>query len=511
MPKSNLPIAVAAKLTQNESENAQMPKPYTQYTIFFRLERMRLLREAGFIDDEIRATLRPGHFDQNEHPRPAKYRDVEMPPFWYSSFAKNEHDGKRKHTKKACRFPLKELSQMIAANWKEIDEETSAYTKRLADMELTKYSILLKEDLLKSEEAEAYEIEEATLAKESSDCAVGGVHNFDAALRGQSDDSEEDIRQFQASFFPDEPNGFPDVEGIVPIKSASIPSRPVSEGILKRAQLAERFNKAQYYRIHQMQSGSLTSESCCPKSILSEGDEFNFDFPRAQDQNSCFKRSSFHLEEEHEHKVHHPPVKRRASVGYAQSYFEKNNNSALNSERPLFRRGSIATSAPAGFYAHDIMGGMQLKNQGHQHGMLTAIHFQDHSSEKNDFTLDIPAFHSSHSSWSNLTRNPFSQNALTDLGIEDEEYHLNDGNLVEENNTLPFKYPGQQPPVKRRASVGCADPSFVDRNKRGESTEQLKIRSASIADVPVDLHAIDDFEHHKCVIAGPFPQDMLWM
>lgn len=358
MPNSNLPIAVAAKLTQNESEDAQTPKPYTQYTIFFRIERMRLLREAGFIDDEIRATLRPGHFDQNEHPRPAKYQDVEMPPFWYSSFAKHEHDGKRKHTKKACRFPLKELSQMIAANWKEIDEETFAYTKRLADMEQAKYLILLKEDLLKSEEAEANEIEEATLAKESSDFAVGGVQNFEATLRGQSGDSEEDIRQFQASFFPDESNDFPDVEGIVPIMSESIPSRPASEGILKRAQLAELFNKAQYYRIHQMQSGSLTSERCLPKSIICEGNEFNFEFPMAQDQNSCFKRSSFHLEEEHENKVHHPPVKRRASVGCAQSYFEENNNSVLNSERSMFRRGSIATSAPAGFYAHDTMGGM---------------------------------------------------------------------------------------------------------------------------------------------------------
>mmetsp|Transcript_1932 Transcript_1932/g.4249 ORF Transcript_1932/g.4249 Transcript_1932/m.4249 type:complete len:377 (+) Transcript_1932:70-1200(+) len=115
------------------------PKPYTKYTIFFRLERMRLLLESGLIDDEIKATLLPDHFDSIEHPRPSKYKDVQMPPFWYSSFVKPKYIEKRKHRKIEGRISFKELSQKIAASWKEIDEETAAYIDKLANFEQSKY------------------------------------------------------------------------------------------------------------------------------------------------------------------------------------------------------------------------------------------------------------------------------------------------------------------------------------------------------------------------------------
>ncbi|KAL7461229.1 hypothetical protein ACHAXS_001655 [Conticribra weissflogii] len=499
MPQSNLPTEEASKITQNKSnKDGQLPKPYTQYTIFFRLERMRLLYEAGFVDDEIRATLRPGHFDKIEHPRPARYRDVEMPPFWYSSFAKHEQDGKRKHSKKDCRFPLKELSQKISANWKEMDEETAAYTKRLADWEQAKYLALLGDEFLKTEEAADNESEETTSAERSRD-----VKNSEAAMQGQSIDNEMDIRQFQEIFFPDEPQEFSDAELDVPTKSASIPSPPVSEGILKRAQMAERFNKAQYHRIHQMQSNPLSSDGCRPMSVPSEEDEANFYFPREQslpcydNRNSCFKRSSFYLELEEGNKFRHPPLKRRASVGCTASHFDTNNILGLNAERPITRRGSISTSAPADGYAHDTIGDMlQLKNQAHQRGNFTARQFQDHSSEWNDFNFDFPALHSAHPSSSSLNENQFSEKSLFNLDIEENEYHLNDDNLVEGIGTMPFKKPHRQTPITRRASVGGTSASIVDMNKRDGSTEQLKMRRSSITNVfSVDWHSDETFEH----------------
>lgn len=128
----------------DKEKNDSPPKPYTKYTIFFRLERMRLLLESGLIDDEIRATLRPDHFDGIEHPRPSKYKDVQMPPFWYSSFFKPKYIENRKHRKIEGRISFKDLSQKIAASWKEIDEETAAYINKLADLEQSKYDKMLE-------------------------------------------------------------------------------------------------------------------------------------------------------------------------------------------------------------------------------------------------------------------------------------------------------------------------------------------------------------------------------
>ena len=56
-----------------------MPKPWKQYTIYFRLEAIYIRQiENGVVDDDIKAELdlAPKYFDPIEHPRPAKYRDL---------------------------------------------------------------------------------------------------------------------------------------------------------------------------------------------------------------------------------------------------------------------------------------------------------------------------------------------------------------------------------------------------------------------------------------------------
>ena len=47
-------------------------KPYTEYTIFFRLERACILQSSGIIDEEVVALLDPNHHDPLEFPRPDK-------------------------------------------------------------------------------------------------------------------------------------------------------------------------------------------------------------------------------------------------------------------------------------------------------------------------------------------------------------------------------------------------------------------------------------------------------
>ncbi|KAL7449035.1 LOW QUALITY PROTEIN: hypothetical protein ACHAXS_005168 [Conticribra weissflogii] len=128
----------------NKQKDTSPPKPYTKYTIYFRLERMRLLLESDLIDDEIKTTFQPDHFDYIEHPRPLKYKDVQMPPFWYSSFVKPEYIENRKHCKKEGRISFKELSQKISASWRSIDDETASYINKLAEFERVKYKKILE-------------------------------------------------------------------------------------------------------------------------------------------------------------------------------------------------------------------------------------------------------------------------------------------------------------------------------------------------------------------------------
>lgn len=115
-------------------------KPYSAYTIYFRLERMRILHENGVTDNEIKTTFDPNHFDPLEHPRPIKYRDVALPPYWYSSVHRKELEKKRKHRKQEGRFSKTILTAMISQSWREIDPEIRQYCNKLALAERQKYN-----------------------------------------------------------------------------------------------------------------------------------------------------------------------------------------------------------------------------------------------------------------------------------------------------------------------------------------------------------------------------------
>ena len=100
------------------------PKPYTDYTIFFRLEQSRIIQSStGVIDDDILASLDPEHHDELDFPRPSKYVDTVLRPYWYSSAHKASVDKKRKHRKRKGRMDLKTLSKAVSAAWKTADPE----------------------------------------------------------------------------------------------------------------------------------------------------------------------------------------------------------------------------------------------------------------------------------------------------------------------------------------------------------------------------------------------------
>lgn len=123
-----------------KSRQQRTPKPYSAYTIYFRLERMRILHENGVPDNEIKASFDPSHFDPLEHPRPLIYRDVALPPYWYSSIHRKEVEKKRKHRKQEGRFSKTVLTAMISRSWHDVDPEIRQYCNRLAMTEKQKYN-----------------------------------------------------------------------------------------------------------------------------------------------------------------------------------------------------------------------------------------------------------------------------------------------------------------------------------------------------------------------------------
>ena len=74
-------------------------KPYTEYTIFFRLEQSRIVQSTGSVNEEVLASYDPNHYDPLEFPRPSKYQSIIMHPYWYSNSHKAAIEKKRKHRK----------------------------------------------------------------------------------------------------------------------------------------------------------------------------------------------------------------------------------------------------------------------------------------------------------------------------------------------------------------------------------------------------------------------------
>ena len=110
---------VSSSKSPSRRQQIKAKRPYSDYNVFYRLERMRILQSSGTkIDDATAATLTPAdHCDPFEHPRPQKYVDIRLPPYWYSSYingkAENVGGGpKRKHRKCPGRLSMATLCKL---------------------------------------------------------------------------------------------------------------------------------------------------------------------------------------------------------------------------------------------------------------------------------------------------------------------------------------------------------------------------------------------------------------
>ncbi|KAL3786782.1 hypothetical protein ACHAWO_002418 [Cyclotella atomus] len=96
----------------------EIPKPYSAYTIFWRLERMYILQQAE------------------------KYSNLILPPYWYSSAHRKEDEKKRKHRKLDGSIDKNDLTAMIAKSWREVDINVRTYVSKLAAAEKRKYAAI---------------------------------------------------------------------------------------------------------------------------------------------------------------------------------------------------------------------------------------------------------------------------------------------------------------------------------------------------------------------------------
>ncbi len=141
--KKRAPVPLPTVVRKSKGGSSK-DRPYSEYSIFFILENAHVNQSAGIIDQEVVSFLDPNHKDDLELPRPKKYENLVLPPYWYSRAHKSAIEKKRKHRKRgtANRMNMKELSKMISHNWRNADDETRQYCKKLANAQLRKHNRL---------------------------------------------------------------------------------------------------------------------------------------------------------------------------------------------------------------------------------------------------------------------------------------------------------------------------------------------------------------------------------
>ncbi|KAL7523486.1 hypothetical protein ACHAXR_000202, partial [Thalassiosira sp. AJA248-18] len=160
-------VAIAATVNNNNIVTTKPPRPYTEYTMFYQLEREFILHRILTTEEERSATtatannpIAPHHQHHRQQPpntpttpttialfqndplMPSRYRSLPLRADWYIS-GKSKKPTKRKHRKSHGKIGFLELTRMIASRWASVDTETRKYCKMMAAMELVKY----KEDM----------------------------------------------------------------------------------------------------------------------------------------------------------------------------------------------------------------------------------------------------------------------------------------------------------------------------------------------------------------------------
>jgi len=119
-------------------------RPYTDYNIFFQLEREHVLQVSLGVEPSIAY----GVFDpsnDNDYqgpPLPSRYNDLVLPGDWYVPGKVVRR--KRVHRKSHGVIGFRELSNRIAVSWKSVDEETKEFCEKLSDIGVLQYKAAVR-------------------------------------------------------------------------------------------------------------------------------------------------------------------------------------------------------------------------------------------------------------------------------------------------------------------------------------------------------------------------------
>mmetsp|Transcript_17138 Transcript_17138/g.29497 ORF Transcript_17138/g.29497 Transcript_17138/m.29497 type:complete len:692 (-) Transcript_17138:128-2203(-) len=135
-----------APLNPSTSTNAnnippKPPRPFTEYHIFFQLERNYILQTSDK-SSHIDVTRNFSEIDPDASTRPPRYRSLVLPKQWHT---KGSRPKCRSHRKNHGKITFMELTKRISAQWKEADPITRSYCRNLAERELKRYRAEMKE------------------------------------------------------------------------------------------------------------------------------------------------------------------------------------------------------------------------------------------------------------------------------------------------------------------------------------------------------------------------------
>jgi len=159
---NNISGETAAAAIPARPRSARPQRPFTEYNVFFQLEREFLLqsREDGLSNGAYTVKRILDQERQVESPekvalRPRKYRHLILPSDWYVVGSKytgkgdpNSYRRDRKHRKTHGVISFVELTKLVSSKWKVVDPETKDYCRNIAQGEYKRYRKELDEFIM---------------------------------------------------------------------------------------------------------------------------------------------------------------------------------------------------------------------------------------------------------------------------------------------------------------------------------------------------------------------------
>ena len=147
MPIEKMTVSVdTTKKDLTNQTDAPRPfrRPYNRYNLYFILERERLIQmRGGHTTRRHETSLADSYFRVELPPFPPRYRNIFIPENWYFPVKKNQ---KRLHRRTHGVASFCELARIIAASWKNIDDDTLSYLATVETILKRRHSEIIEND-----------------------------------------------------------------------------------------------------------------------------------------------------------------------------------------------------------------------------------------------------------------------------------------------------------------------------------------------------------------------------